>query len=172
MKIEPLKGKNCLRNFSCGVREIDSWARDKCHKLQEKSRIRVFCSYNPSATSACGFYSLSLSAENAETVGSEARGIFARTGYTPLVYIDYLAVMRPMQGNGLGGLLLINALRRAARVSQDVAVYGVALRSLNQDTTKLYEKYGFGVCEPEASHPLMVLPIWTLYDLFSAKPKT
>jgi hypothetical protein len=53
-------------------------------------------------------------------------------------------------------------------VAQHVAVFGVTLRSLNDRTTRLYECYGFGLREKCAT-PLMVLPVWSLNDLFERK---
>lgn len=61
--------------------------------------------------------------------------------------------------------MLIDALRRAFYVSRHVPVYGVALRSLNEQTTKFYEKNGF-VVRDEATNPLMIIPYWTIRDLF------
>jgi hypothetical protein len=65
--------------------------------------------------------------------------------------------------------LLIHALRKARIVAEHVAFYGVALRSLNDDTTKLYERYGFGKKDADPV-PLMILPVWSLYDLFGGAP--
>lgn len=66
-------------------------------------------------------------------------------------------------------MLLVDALKRSNTVFENVAVFGVALRSLNDRTTALYERFGFGVAPDEGSNPLMILPIWTVVDLFSAK---
>jgi len=40
----------------------------------------------------------------------------------------------------------------------------VALRSLSERATKLYERYGFGPRD-QSQTPLMVLPIWSLNEL-------
>lgn len=83
----------------------------------------------------------------------------------PAVYLGQLAVLRGYQNQGLGKILLLNALSRAHTVSAHVPFYGVALRSLNERTTKLYEKYGFTKRE-DVANPLMILPVWSLHDLF------
>jgi ribosomal protein S18 acetylase RimI-like enzyme len=88
-----------------------------------------------------------------------------------LIYIGYLAVLRNCQRQGLGTYLLIDALRRCFAVSSHVPFYGVGLRSLNEQTTKLYEKYGFGK-KDEERNPLMILPVWSLYDLFQPAEKS
>jgi hypothetical protein len=67
-------------------------------------------------------------------------------------------------------ILLMNALQRSYYIGQNVAVFGVALRSLNERTTKLYQKYGFGLRE-ETKNPLMVLPIWSLNELIEGQPR-
>lgn len=65
-------------------------------------------------------------------------------------------------------MLLMDCLRRVHLVSEHVAFYGVGLRSLNERTTKLYEKFGFGIATGEETlrAPLMILPIWSLNELF------
>jgi hypothetical protein len=65
----------------------------------------------------------------------------------------------------------MNALQRAHYIGQNVAIFGVALRSLNEKTTKLYQKYGFGIRD-EGPTPLMVLPIWSVNELFETKATT
>lgn len=64
--------------------------------------------------------------------------------------------------------MLMNALSRSYAVSKNVAVYGVALRPLNERVRKKYESHGFVVRE-EADNPLMILPIWHLRDLFERR---
>lgn len=64
--------------------------------------------------------------------------------------------------------MLADALRRVHIVSQHVAFYGVALRSLNDDTTKLYQRYGFRKKDGDPSS-LMILPIWTIRDLIEGR---
>ncbi|TIO99582.1 MAG: N-acetyltransferase, partial [Mesorhizobium sp.] len=73
------------------------------------------------------------------------------------------------QNCGLGKMLLVDSLRRAHLVSKHVAFYGVGLRSLNDRTTALYSKYGFAVAPDEDKFPLMILPIWSINDLFEGR---
>ncbi len=62
--------------------------------------------------------------------------------------------------------MMVNALHRAYLVSFEIPFYGVALRSLNDKTTSFYEKHGFER-RTDDRHPVMILPIWTIRDLFS-----
>lgn len=167
-QITHLQSRDCLRRFSCGEREIDRWAKEKAHKFHDKRRARVFCARLSSGSDAIGFYCLSLSTEQSTKIVAADRDAWKNGA--PLVYIDYLAVASARQGNGIGTLLLVDALQKSYEVSRFVAPYGVALRSLNTRTTKLYERFGFGIApDEEGPSPLMILPIWSVVDLFEAK---
>jgi hypothetical protein len=58
----------------------------------------------------------------------------------------------------------MNAIIRSYNVSKNVAIYGICLKSLNDETTKKYEKHGFVVKEDKPI-PLMILPILTVRAL-------
>ena len=113
---------------------------------------------------ALGFYCLSFSSEDANKIAAPYREFYKTSGI-PLIYLTYIAVVSPLQDQGLGTFMLIDALRRAHEVARHVAFYGVALRSLNDRTTALYERFGFGKVDEE-QYPLMILPVWSLFDLF------
>lgn len=167
IKIVQIPDKQCVKRFSCGVDSIDNWASDKAHKFHLQDRSRVFCAVNQKSTAAAGFYALSFSPINSNLLFFQHADRY-KDGSAPFIYIDWLAVQKPLQGGGLGTLLLMNALQRSYAVSRNVAIYGVALRSLNDRTRAKYEKHGFVVRE-EAAFPLMILPIWILRDLFERK---
>lgn len=57
----------------------------------------------------------------------------------PVVLIGRLAVDQSVQGQGLGALLLVDALRRSAQISEQVGI-----RAVEVDATKnFYLKFGF-----------------------------
>lgn len=168
LKIMPIQSKDCVKSFNCAEREIDRWAKDKAWKFNERGRARVFVARTDNLKtqrSALGFYSLSFSTENsAKLISADDRDAW-KDG-APLVYVDYIAVQKFAQGQSIGSMMLIDALKRAYFVSQNVAFFGVALRSMNDRTTRLYQRFGFGIAPDEDSHPLMILPIWSVRDLF------
>lgn len=168
IKISHLTSKECIAGFSCGVREIDGWAKSKAAKFHEKGRARVFIARQEGSKTPLGFYSLSFSLEkNSKLINQDDRDAWQEGA--PLIYVDYIGVAKSRQGAGIGTLMLIDALRRSSAVFDNVAVYGVALRSLNDRTTKLYQVLGFGIAQDEDVNPLMILPIWTIIDLFRGR---
>lgn len=169
IKITALPDNSKIQTFRCGEAEIDDWAKDCAQKFHSENRTKVFCAIDSQTKMLCGFYSLSFSNEDARKLSDKYRDIYNTKGI-PLVYIGYLAVTRSCQGQKLGSFLLVDALKRAALISQHIAFYGVALRSLNDRTTKLYEGFGFGKKDDD-HYPLMIIPIWTIHDLFKIPVK-
>jgi GNAT superfamily N-acetyltransferase len=148
--------------FRCGENEIDNWAKKKAKKLHQENKTKIFCAREGNNGTILGFYDLSLTSKVDDPD-------FGKGEVAPFVYINYLAVLRSCQGQKLGTLLLLSALRRAHAIAINAAVYGIALRSLNERTTNFYLKQGFAQ-KDQGQHPFMVLPVWTLYDLFGKPP--
>lgn len=168
IEISPLPSKESISKFKCGEHEIDSWTAKKASKWHEQNRTKVFIAHDEGSAVARGFYCLSFSTEEGSKLTDHQHRDIWSSG-VPLIYLTYLAVQRNCQGCGLGKLLLVDSLKRAHEVSRHVAFYGLGLRSLNDATTKLYQKFGFGIAAGEGSaHPLMILPIWTINDLFAS----
>ncbi len=161
--IRPLTDSCGIENFRCGEREIDQWASKKAKHLHLDNKTRIFCARQVGNGTILGFYDLSFSSRAVPNLDQKDESFYG--GGVPLVYINYLAVLRSCQGQKLGTMLLINALRKAHAVALNVAFYGVALKSLNDRTTALYRKHGFAP-RGENVRAFMILPVWDLYDLF------
>ena len=163
-----IEAREDLRRFSCGVDEIDKWARDKAHKLHDRGRARVTVARTTGGVAPCGFYSLTNTiAETSKLLRREDRDVWDNA---PIVYIGWLAVARPRQGAGIGQTMLIHALRRAWSLHDIAPIYGVGLRALNERVEGLYGRFGFRRAPNEDGlNPLMILPVWTLADLFDPK---
>lgn len=165
VKCERIRTKHCLLSFVCGERGIDGHARKTAFKMDETGRARVLAAYDDSAY-CCGFVSLSFSKQTSPKLLEQQHRDMWASG-APVVHLDYLAVHTAMQGQGIGRVLLIEALKSAFKVSQYIPVYGVSLNSLNDRTTKFYQAMGFKIAPNETANPLMILDIWSINDLFS-----
>ena len=61
----------------------------------------------------------------------------------PAVMIGKLALDATLQGQGLGGVLLADALTRVVSVTQVVAARVVVVDALDDDVAEFYERFGF-----------------------------
>jgi ribosomal protein S18 acetylase RimI-like enzyme len=168
IQISPLSKDLVVRGFSCGEYSIDKWVLTKAVKHNDQYRTRVFCAHRNGSATVLGLYSLSLLIEQTDKLLADERRHYQNDKHFPAIYIQSLCVLQRYQNFGLGTILLMNALHRSHYIAQNVAVFGVSLRSLNDRTTNLYKKFGFGLRET-CVHPIMVLPIWSLNELFDAK---
>ena len=164
-----IEAREDLRRFSCGVDEIDRWARDKAHKLHDRGRARVTVARTVGGAAPCGFYSLTNQvAETSKLLRHEDRDVWDNA---PIVYIGWIAVARQRQGAGIGRTMLVHALRNAWRLHDIAPIYGVGLRALDGRVEDFYARSGFRRAPNEdGRHPLMILPVWTLDDLFAPPP--
>ena len=158
--------------FSCGVEQVDNFFKKTANKLAKADNLRVWVLTDPEGR-LIGFYAL-----NAHAVDyAELPDRFARTrpghGSIPAAYISMIGVDVRFQGQGYGGDLLIDALKRIHKVSESLGVAVVLLDVLDcGDADKvgkraeLYKGYGFA---PLPSQPLrLFLQIATLSGLIGA----
>jgi ribosomal protein S18 acetylase RimI-like enzyme len=165
IRISALRDSHDLSKFCCGDSDLDKFINKKLKKSHAKNRMKAFCACPRETDTVYGMYTLSIRSEDAKLLLENEQ---VPEKHFPAIYLGTLAVGRHLQGNGLGTIMLMNALQRSYYVAQNVAVFGVALRSLNERTSKLYARYGFGPRET-GPNPLMVLPVWSLNDLIEGR---
>jgi GNAT superfamily N-acetyltransferase len=142
--------------FSCGVDQVDNYFKKTANKLQKAGNVRVSVLLDASDV-LLGFYAV-----NAHSVDyADLPKKYARTrpahGSIPAAYISMLGVDQKYQGNGLGGVILIEALKKLAKASEAIGIAVVLLDVPNcgdEEVTNrrlaLYQDYGFA--------PLQSLP--------------
>jgi GNAT superfamily N-acetyltransferase len=88
-----------------------------------------------------GYYALTVcEVRTAELPPAAARRL---PRVTPGIRLGRLAVDQRMQGQGLGKLLLLNAMARSSSVSDEVGVHALFVDAIDEAATAFYRKYGF-----------------------------
>ena len=157
--------------FACGVEQVDNFFRKTANKLVKADNLRVFVMTGAEGQ-VIGFYAI-----NAHKIDySELPAKYARSrpghGSIPAVYISMIGVDRRFAGQGYGGDLLADCLKRIARVADNLGVSVVILDVLdcgNPELTRkrkrLYVAYGF---MPLPSNDLrLFLPLATVRQLIA-----
>jgi GNAT superfamily N-acetyltransferase len=75
----------------------------------------------------------------------------------PITLITRLAVDEAMHGQGVGGFLLNDALRRIVAAAGIVGSRAVLVHAKDQETVGFYERYGFVDTEVSPYHLVMLL---------------
>ncbi|MEJ8474611.1 GNAT family N-acetyltransferase [Roseibium algae] len=135
--------------FSCGLDQVDNYFKRTSNKLQKAGNVRVSVLLDATET-LLGFYAV-----NAHSVDyTDLPKKYARSrpshGSIPAAYISMIGVDHRYQGNGLEGVILIEALKKLARASETLGIAVVLLDVLdcgNEEATNrrlaLYTGYGF-----------------------------
>ncbi len=157
--------------FSCGVEQVDNYFQKTANKLAKANNVRLYVMVDP-ADAVIGFYALNAHAVHFADLPAK----FARTrpshGNIPAAYISMIGRDQKFNGDGYGGDLLVDALRRIAIAAEAIGVAVVMLDVLDcgdpdrvARRKALYESYGF---LPLASNPLrMFLPVSVVRKLIS-----
>jgi predicted GNAT family N-acyltransferase len=111
-----------------------------------------------------GFYTLSASTIEFESLpDTSQKGLPAYP--IPAILIGKLAVDSAAKGQGLGTELLVDALLRAVKASQDVAVFAVRVDAIDSTARDFYLKYEFIPFQDQSLS--LFLPVKTIIREFS-----
>lgn len=163
MKILPLQSHHATERFSCGSEALDSWFRRIAKQHLSKGISRTYVAESPEdPRTVLGFYSLTVS--EAQTEDLPARIAKALPQTIPVVLLGRLAVDAKAQGQGTGGILLVDALRRIVRVSAEVGIAAILVDAKDTSAAAFYQHFGFQPL-PDAPQRL-VLSVKTAAALF------
>jgi len=147
VRLERLGPQHALDDFKCGHTDLDTWL--KCYGLaaQQMGSARTFVLVE--GNRVIGYFSLTMgSVLRAKAPGKLVRGLpYYPVGMVPLAR---MAVHSAFHGQGLGALLLTEALRKAVTAGEAAAARLVVLDAIDEDAARFYARYGF-VAVPE--HP-------------------
>ncbi len=112
-----------------------------------------------------GYYTLSSQGLDYEQMPSELRRKWPKKIRVGVTLVGYLAVDRRYQGQGLGKLLLYDALHRALQASQQVASRAIIVDAVDEAAHTFYERYDFIRFADESNR--LYLPIDTVATPFA-----
>jgi GNAT superfamily N-acetyltransferase len=141
-------------SFSCGHETLDRWLRAYAGQAQRRDAARTFVTTEAGGTVA-GYYTLvAAQVRHEAATAGVGRGI-SRHFPIPVALLARLAVDRRHQGKGLGRSLLLDALRRVIRASDEIAVRAITVDAIDARAAAFYSHFGFEP-SPLAPETLMV----------------
>jgi len=149
-----------LSHFESGEPELDSWLKRRAlaNEAAHASRTYVICADNR----VVGFYSLA----NGALQRSIAPKPVTRNmpDPIPVMVLGRLAVDREFQGQGIGGALLSDALKRVLQAASIAGIKAVLVHAISDDALRFYQAKGFlpSPIEPRT----LCLPLATIRQVF------
>jgi len=157
---EPIGKKHDREAFDCGEEALNEFLRRYARKSHDLGGAKTFLVIDDADNKTIlGFYSLSPASVDYSRTPEIARRGLARHD-VPGFRLARLAVHRKLQGQGLGGQLLLVAGRRCVLASAEVGGVVLVIDAKNERVVGWYASYG---ALPLLDSPLsLVLPLTTV----------
>lgn len=141
---------------------LNRWLKQQASQYEKRGLARTYVLVNEQDPTVRGYYAIANHAVVFNALPTElAKGLPQID--VPVVLLGRLAVDRSLQGQQLGELLLLDALRRAEYLAQKIGIRAVEVEAINAQAKQFYEKYGFIPLADDTHH--LFLPIRTIRKL-------
>lgn len=149
-RVRRIEASDDLDRFDCGVPALDEWL--KRFALSDQ-RAGVSVTYVLERdTQIVGFYTLAPhTIEPGEAPGRLGAGL-SHQRPIPVILLARLVLGRFVQGIGLGGDFLKDALARCAAAADDIGGRAVLVHAKDAEAARFYETYGFVSFEQNPNH--------------------
>jgi len=157
---EPIAKRHNREAFDCGEEALNEFLRRYARKSHDLGGAKTFLAIDDSDNETIlGFYSLSPAYVAYAATPEVVRRGLARHD-VPAFRLARLAVDRKVQGQGIGGQLLLAAGRRCLLASAEVGGVALLIDAKNEKVAGWYASYG---AVPMLDMPLtLLLPLATV----------
>jgi GNAT superfamily N-acetyltransferase len=138
--IEPL-GKHDRAAFSCGVAVLDEWFHLRAGH-EKRNMARVFVAIDD-RRGIVGLYSLSSFTLAITDLPPELAKRLPRYDLIAIALIGRLARDERVRGEGIGDLLLADAIRRVIGATRSIAVFAIVVDATDEKAAVFYRDFGF-----------------------------
>lgn len=165
-KIELLSKTHDRKIFNCGETALNQFLQRTARQHMQKGLSRTFVLVDDKQLSVIiGFFTLSLCEVRVECLPPHWAKKYP--SIVPGVKLARLAVSLDWQKQGIGGILLVEAMRRALVIAENAGVIGLFVDAKDISAKDYYERYGF---EGTKERPLLLfLPLSSLGILVENK---
>ena len=131
-----------VAEFTCGTESLDRWLVRYAGQSQRRDAARTFVA-TTDGTIVSGYYSLV-----AGQITHDEATATVRRGLSPhfpiaVALLARLAVDQRYHGQGIGAVLLNDALRRVSHATELIAVRAVVVHAIDDGAAGFYSRFGF-----------------------------
>jgi len=160
--IQPLGASHDRAAFSCGVPPLDKYLKIQANQDMKKNLAAVYV-LTPDGKTIAGYYALSAYSVRLDKIPQEIAQKLTRMPEVPATLVGRLARSNAFRGQGVGEILLTDALKRSLANSKHVASWTVMVDAKDANAVAFYKKYGF--MEIPATPNRLFLPMETIARL-------
>jgi GNAT superfamily N-acetyltransferase len=152
---ETLNNAHDVSTFKSGESVLDEWLQKRAFDNMAAGASRCYVTRQAESSKVAAYYALSMGSISANEVTGSMRRNMPRL--IPSVVLGRLAVDLTFQGNGLGAMLLQDAVMRALRASSEISARLVLAHAISQAAEAFYVHHGFA--RTPVAEPLLALDL-------------
>ena len=140
---KPLSSIHKKAEFTCGNQFLDNYIQ-KLANQDIKRKLSACFVLTSDENDIKGYYTLSNAGIPREVIPEEIKKKLPRAYEAlPVTLLGRLAIGNKYKGQGLGKLLLIDALKRSLEVSKVIGSMAVIVDPIDNYAIEFYDKFGF-----------------------------
>jgi ribosomal protein S18 acetylase RimI-like enzyme len=138
---EPLGADHDLKRFDCGRESLNAWLTETAPPSEARGNARTYVCVEAGGARVIAYHSLAAGSVRR----ADAKGKLARNSPDPIpvVVLARLAVDQEFQGQGIGSLLLLDAIERAVSAAQAIGARAMIVNPIDEAAAAFYESCGF-----------------------------
>ena len=142
--IELLNKSHIRNNFDCGKEQLNNYVKFQVNQDIKRKLSACFVLSDKESNDIKGFYTLSNYSIPLDSFPDYIQNKFPKSYQAiPCTLLGRLAINLTYQGQGIGKILLIDALKRSYEVSKEIGSFAVVVDPIDDESEKFYEKFGF-----------------------------
>lgn len=143
MKIQLLDNKHKRKTFTCEEESLTDYIRKQVSQDIRKKLAACFVAVDENQK-VVGYYTLSSESLGRESIPEKYLKQVPRNYNAPVILLGRLARDIKTKGTGLGEHLLMDALFRSYKLSNEsIGAMAVVVDPINDKAVEFYKKYGF-----------------------------
>jgi GNAT superfamily N-acetyltransferase len=144
LAFEPLRKAHERASFTSGEPALDEWFRKRAAQDERRDVARVFVAVDRDRNDAVvGFYSLSAFTLALDSLPDDLARRLPRYDAIPAALIGRLARSETARGQGVGELLLADAVKRILAADAALAIYAIIVDAMSPRAVEFYRSFGF-----------------------------
>ena len=152
--IHKLDRTHRVESFDCGYEGLDRYLTRFALNNQSAGSAHTYVAVE--GDRAIGYYSLAVGAvAHAEAPPRVTKGLARHP--VPVMLLARLAVDRAARGQGLGAILLHDALRRTLQAADIVGIRAVIVHAKGDDAKRFYEHFDFDLSPTDAYYLFLLI---------------
>ena len=163
LRFEPLGSKHNRAAFSCGVAALDRYLQKQAGQDVSKRVAAVFI-LTPDGVQIAGYYTLSAHVVNLGDLPANVARKLPRYPNVPATLLGRLAVSTDFRGQGVGELLLLDALHRVLASTREIASAMVVVDAKDENARTFYLHHDFIPLPAQPNR--LFYPVKTIEKLF------